>query len=99
MKKLSLDTKVKVDEKEKLKNKKIKLEVDNGQIILKDPEAEALHIIQIMKRDNVNMRSAWKYIDSSNRYYRISPNNKEAMGRAGYNQLIFDIIKKKFKKI
>ena len=73
---------------------KVSVEADNGKLIFVDVGERAKHIVSQMKNDKKPMSKAWDYIDSGNRFFRVSPKNPKAIGRVTLNQLIYDFIKK-----
>ena len=76
------------------------VETDNGHLFTVDPVEAAKWIIVQLKEDKVlkfKEATVWDYIDSANKFYRICPISNKAIGRAFYNQMIYDIVRKNFK--
>jgi len=87
-----------------LEGKKVKVETDGGKVIEIDIERAAEDVVQVMIDDGITRlkpKEGWEYIDSDNKFYRLSTDKPNVIGRAELNQMIWDTISKKrlFKKL
>ena len=81
---------------------KITLEADNGALVQLNPETNADWVIEQLEKDGVvHFRESvvWDYIDSSNKFFRLCPESDEAMGRAIYNQIVYDILRRSYGRL